>query len=165
MNSLIVTLARLGRLNPAIWDFIVPRGPVAAGQARAFSKGSEVELNPQPIPPGRQLLLAAAMTARDLANAAVTAEALGIDPASVLDEAIDDWCGTKPRPGFPIPWPRPWPFPWPPDPDPGTDWDVAGMRVVGALTLAAEASRLGDGRAQEGLSKGAERLLEVGLSA
>jgi hypothetical protein len=117
MNSVIVRLARLGRINPAIWDFIGSMGPViAASRGRRFvSPGSEVELNPQPIPPGRQTLLAVAVTARDLASAAVTAEALGLEPAKVLDRAIDDWCGT-PRPGLPIAWPRPWPFPGLPTP-------------------------------------------------
>jgi hypothetical protein len=76
--------------------------------------------------------------------------------------AVDDWCGTRP-PRIPIPWPGPWPFPWPPEPEPHPDWDVGLSRVVGALTLASVASRLGEGELQDALAKGAEQLLEAGL--
>jgi hypothetical protein len=102
--------------------------------------------------------------AHQIANAAIAAEAAGEKAAGrIVARAVDDWCGTKPRP-WPIPWPGPWPFPWPgPDPDPDPVWNVAQSRVVGALTLAAIASRLADGPAQTALSEGAEKLLETGL--
>jgi hypothetical protein len=164
MRSLVELLAVLGRINPAIWDWIVPMGPI-----QRMSKAAQVELNPQPIPPGHELLVASAMVANQIAEAAIAAQAMGVkNGASLVLRAVDDWCGTG-RPQLPIPWPRPWPFPWAPlpgpGPDPGPDPDIAASRVVGALTLASVASRLADGPTRDALSKGAEQLLEVGLSA
>lgn len=164
MTGVVRLLAVLGRINPAIWDWIVPMGPirqlVAGG---SVSKAAQVELNPQPIPPGHELLVASAIAAHQIALATVAAEAAGTKSAGrIVTRAIDDWCGT-PHGWPPIPWPGPWPFPWPPDPDPHP-WDVAASRVVGALTLAGVASRLGEGEAQAALSRGAEQLLEAGLA-
>jgi hypothetical protein len=165
MADLIAVLAQLGRINPAAWDFIVPMGPILAGRSRFVNPGEAVALNPQPIPPGSELHVAAALVARQIAQTAVMAEAMGLDPARVVSDAIDDWCGTKPRPGFPIPWPFPWPFPWPPlpprpGPDPGP-WDIDGARLVGAVSLAVAAAQMVDGPARQALSVGAEKLVET----
>jgi hypothetical protein len=164
MTSIVRLLAVLGRINPAIWDWIVPMGPIREGRIAGFSVADEVALNPQPIPPGHELLVGSALVAHQIANAAIAAEAAGEKAAGrIVARAVDDWCGTKPRP-WPIPWPGPWPFPWPgPDPDPDPVWNVAHSRVVGALTLAAVASRLAEGPARTALSEGAEKLLETGL--
>lgn len=164
MADLIAVLARMGRINPAAWDFIVPMGPIFAGRRRAVSPGEAVALNPQPVPPGSQLHVAAALVARQIAQTAVTAQAMGMDSAAVIGEAIDDWCGTKPRPGFPIPWPFPWPFPWPdPGPDPGP-WDVDGARLVGAVSLAVAAAELAEGPARQALAAGAQKLVEAAVT-
>jgi hypothetical protein len=155
----------LGKLSPAALDAIFPHGPIQSHRlaVRARIKGSEVELNPQPLPPKEQLLLASAAVAHDIAFAAVSAEAAGTGSAArLIGRAVDDWCGTRP-PRIPIPWPGPWPFPWPPEPEPHPDWDVGLSRVVGALSLASVASRLGEGELQDALAKGAEQLLEAGL--
>jgi hypothetical protein len=134
------------------------------GVAGDVSKASEVELNPQPLPPKEALLFASAAVAQDIALAAVAAEAAGTEGAArIVERAVDDWCGT-PHSRFPIPWPSPWPVPWPPEPEPHPEWDVGASRVVGALSLASVASRLGEGEARDALSKGAEQLLEVGLA-
>lgn len=164
MANLVRLLAVLGRINPRIWDAIIPHGPVLASSAfRAESKASAVELNPQPIPPGHELLLASAAVAQNIAFAAVAAEAAGTEGGSrIVMRAVDDWCGTRP-PHIPIPWPGPWPFPWS-EPEPHPDWDVGASRVVGALTLASIASRLAEGEARDALAKGAEQLLEAGLA-
>jgi hypothetical protein len=164
--DLLRLLAVLGRINPAVWDAIIPHGPVLAGLAVAgeVSKASEVELNPEPLPPKEALLFASAAVAQDIASAAVAAEAAGTEGAArIVERAVDDWCGTA-HPRFPIPWPSPWPVPWPPDPEPHPEWDVGASRVVGALSLASVASRLTEGEAHGTLSKGAERLLEAGLA-
>ena len=164
MANVVRLLAVLGRINPAVWDVIIPHGPVLSRSPalRLFSRGTEVALNPQPLPPKESFLFASAEVAHDIAFAAVSAQAAGSDAvARIVGEAIDDWCGTRPRP---IPWPHPWPFPWPPEPEPNPDWDVAASRVVGALSLASVASRLQDGPARDALSKGAEQLLDVGLA-
>jgi hypothetical protein len=163
--SIVQLLAVLGRINPAVWDVIIPHGPVLSHSpaVRSFSKRSEVELNPQPLPP-HELLLASAAVAHDIAFAAVSAEAAGADTVShIVSRAIDDWCGNSPRP-LPFPWPGPWPFPWPPEPEPHPDWDIGASRVVGALSLASVASRLQEGEARDALSKGAEQLLDAGLA-
>ena len=163
MTNIVRLLAVLGRINPAVWDAIIPHGPVGPrGLAvRSFSRGAEVALNPQPLPPHEAFLFASAAVAHDIGFAAVSAEAAGSDAAArIVGEAVDDWCGTRPRP---FPWPHPWPFPWPPEPEPRPDWDVAASRVVGALSLASVASRLQDGPARDALAKGAEQLLDAGL--
>lgn len=162
MSQLVRLMAALGRIPPQAWDAIIPHGPIGRSSFHAASKASLVELNPQPIPPGHELLLAAAAVAHDIAHTAVAAEAAGTEggASKMVMRAVDEWCGTGP---FPIPWPGQWPFPWPPEPEPHPDWDVGASRVVGALTLASVASRLADGEVREALSKGADRLLEAGL--
>jgi hypothetical protein len=160
--SLVQLLASMGRINPAIWDWIVPMGPERAFAASSLA--SEVELNPQPIPPGHELQFAAARVANDIAVAAIAAEAAGDggEAQRIVSQAIDDWCGT-PTGHRPFPWPTPWPIPWhlqDPDPHP---WSIETARVVGALTLASIASRMTEGSAEEALAHGAERLMEVAL--
>ena len=164
MANIVRLLAVLGKINPAVWDVIIPHGPVGPhGGFRHFSKVA-AELNPQPLPPKHELLVASAAVAHDIAFAAVSADAAGNDAASrIVARAVDDWCGTRP-PRIPIPWPRPWPFPWPPEPDPHPEWDIAASRVVGALSLASVASRLEDGDLRDALGKGAEQLLDAGLA-
>lgn len=162
--DLVRLLALLGRIDPAVWDFIIPHGPVQGALSGAVSRSSEVELNPQPLPPKEALLFASATVAQDIAFAAVAAEAAGTDAAArIVERAVDDWCGTG-RPRLPIPWPGPWPFPWPPEPEPHPEWDIGASQVVGALSLASVASRMADGEARDALSKGAEQLLQAGLS-
>ena len=158
MASSILRLSMfLGTIPPEALDAIFPHGPVLSHRSRF------ADLNPQPLPPKEQLLVASAAVAHDIAFAAISAEAAGTGSAArLVASAVDDWCGTRPRP-FPIPWPGPWPFPWPPEPEPHPDWDIGMSRVVGALSLASVASRLEEGELQDALAKGAEQLLEVGL--
>jgi hypothetical protein len=161
--SLVQLLASMGRINPAIWDVIVPMGPERA--LSALSPAAEVELNPQPIPPGHELQFAAARVANQIALAAVAADAAGMSEgaAQIVSQAVDDFCGT-PHGDGPIPWPGPWPIPWhlqDPDPHP---WVIASSRLVAALTLASVASRVAEGEVRETLGKGAERLLESALA-
>jgi hypothetical protein len=166
MANLVRLLAVLGKINPAVYDAIFPHGPVGPHgiAVRRFSLGAEVALNPQPLPPKEALLVASAEVAHDIASAAISAQAAGTDGAGrLVAQVIDEWCGTRPRP-LPIPWPNPWPFPWPPEPEPHPDWDIGASRVVGALTLAAVASRMQDGEARDALAKGAEQLLDAGLA-
>jgi hypothetical protein len=162
--DLVQLLTVLGRVNPAIWDAIIPQVPRYAFAFRA-SKASQVELNPQPIPPGHELHVSSALVAQDIALSAVAAEAAGSNTASkIVSRAVDEWCGTR-APHLPIPWPGPWPFPWPGDhPEPYAESEVAASRVVGALSLASVAARLSAGEAREALTRGAEKLLQSGLS-
>ena len=43
MSNIVRLLAVLGRINPAVWDAIIPHGPVGPA--------ARVALNPQPLPP------------------------------------------------------------------------------------------------------------------
>ena len=160
--DLVRLMTVIGRINPAIWDAIVPMGPRYQSVSRA-SRASWVELNPQPIPPGHEAQFAAARVANEIALAAVAAEAAGVPEGAgrIVSRAIDDWCGTAPR-HIPIPWPGPWPGPPGVEPDP-SPWLVASTRLVGALTLASVASRIAEGDAREVLARGAEQLLEAAL--
>jgi hypothetical protein len=159
-------LTVLGRVNPAIWDVIVPMGPRYFESFSAASRRSQVELNPQPIPPGRRLQFASARVAHQIADAAVAAEAAGVGEGAerLVSRAVDDWCGTPP-PHIPIPWPGPWPGPpWLLDATDIGPREIATSRAIGALVLASVASRVPDGEAREALGRGAERLLESALA-
>jgi hypothetical protein len=158
--NLLDLFARMGRINPAVFD-VIPRGPQRA--FRALSPGEAVELNPQPLPPRIEVQFAAARVANEIALAAVAAAAAGNEEGAerIVMEAVDDWCGT-PSGHRPIPWPGPWPFPSV-DPDPHP-WLVDTVRLVGALTLASVGAQVAEGTAREALGKGAERLLDVALA-
>jgi hypothetical protein len=155
-SSIVGLAAVIGRLHPQALDAIFPHGPVLSRRP--------ADLNPQPLPPKEQLLVASAAVAHDIASAAVGAEAAGGGASKLVARAVDDWCGTRPR-HIPIPWPGPWPFPWPPEPEPHPDWDIGLSRVVGALSLASVAARLEEGELQDALARGAEQLLEAGLES
>ena len=171
VNSLVSVL---GRIHPEAFDAIFPHGPVLALRGvfgRSALAGMNLvgarasDLNPQPLPPKAELEVAAATVAREIAFAAVTAEAAGNEGGRrLIKEAIDDWCGNG-RPRFPIPWPGPWPFPFPfpPEPEPHPEWDVKTSQVVGALSLAAIAARLPLGDTRDALMNGAEQLLDVAI--
>src|SRR5215216_1726577 len=105
--NLLQFLARLGSLDPRIWDWLFPHDPrVRQGYYAAIrglinpdlpvSTGGQAELNTQPIPPGVELQFATAAVARDIANAAAAAEAAGSEGASgkIVSSAVDDFCGT-----------------------------------------------------------------------
>ena len=158
-------LSVLARLNPAIFDYIFPHGPAVAHTFA--SRISEVALNPQPLPPEpppERLQRVSALVAHNIAFAAIAAEAAGQGSgARMISSAIDDWCGNG-RPPIPIPWPGPWPFAFALDAVP-KDLDVATSRLVGALSFAAVAQRMGTGKVREALSAGADRLMEAGLAA
>ena len=158
-------LSVLGRINPAIFDYIFPHGPV---QRLAFaSRFSEVALNPQPLPPEpppEKLQRVSALVAHNIAFAAIAAEAAGQEGgARMIHSAIDDWCGNG-RPPIPIPWPGPWPFAFALDALP-KDLDVAASRLVGALSFAAVAQQMGKGKVRDALSEGADKLLEASFAA
>jgi hypothetical protein len=161
--NLLELLAIMGRINPAIWDVIHPMGPERG--VTFLSPGEAVELNPQPIPPGREFQFAAARVANEIALAAIAAEAAGSEEGAerIVAQAADDWCGT-PSGHRPIPWPGPWPFPsYLEDPDPHP-WLVDTVRLVAALTFASVGSRVAEGVASEALKQGAERLTEAALA-
>lgn len=162
--SLVQLLAAMGRINPAAWDAIIPHGPVQR-LATASSLADEVALNPQPLPPREELQFAAATVAGEIAAAAIGAEAAGMGEEAhrIVDQAIDEWCGTGTG-HHRFPWPHPWPVPWYlQDPEP-QQWAVETARLVGALTLASTASRMTSGPARDALAHGAEQLAEAALS-
>ena len=163
MARAVTFVSILGRLNPAIYDVIFPHGPIVFSRVAAglHDRVSAVALNPQPLPPRDHLQLAAALVARDIAHAAIGAEATGQGGgARSIAVAIDDWCGNG-RPPRPFPWPGPWPCPWPFETEPQKDWDVQASQVAGALSLAAIASRLAPGEIRDALAKGADQLFDA----
>ncbi len=134
-RELSARLALFARLNPKIYD-VIPRGP----QWRLDA----VALNPQPLPPKERateaVVMATAQTAMDIANAAVTASALGLDHRSVIGEALVGWCGNEPRV---FPWPVKWPWWWPwPEPDPEPWYRVEDIRATAAVVFVEFAERL-----------------------
>src|SRR5262245_61532712 len=156
-------LSVLTRINPAIWDYIIPHGP-AQGHSFA-SRINEVALNPQPLPPEpppEKLQRVSALVAHNIAFAAIALESAGQDGARMINSAIDDWCGNG-RPPIPIPWPGPWPFAFDLAVSPKEN-DVATSRLVGALAFAAVASRMGPGKVQQALANGADKLLEASVA-
>ena len=112
-------LTVLARLHPTLWELLHPHVPVLVFERSAASRpnghGAEVELNPQPIPPGVQLRLAVQRTATAIADAALAAPVAGDDAGELQQEAGADIWQT---PHGKIPWPRRWPHPWPGEPYP-----------------------------------------------
>jgi hypothetical protein len=165
MAKAIHLLSVLTRIKPAIFDVIFPHGPVLT-QAFAL-RLSEGAINPQPLPPEpppERLQRVSALVAHNIAFAAIAAEAGGQDAGvRMINSAIDDWCGNGRQP-IPIPWPGPWPFAFALDGVP-KDLDVATSRLIGALSFAAIAERMGTGRVREALSAGADKLMEASLDA
>ncbi|MEP6851633.1 MAG: hypothetical protein ABJA87_03100 [bacterium] len=148
-------LALLGRIHPEAWDFINPYGPILRS-SRGASRGEEVALNPQPIPPGVALHVGAAEMAHQLARMAVEANVRG-ESTDFLEGFIDDWCAT--------PWPRkwPWPAPGPRKPDPSSE--IQAARLIGSIVFASIGSRLPDEDLGAIFSKGAERLAEAAITS
>lgn len=173
MSRTTALLQLIARINPAIWDVIVPMGPILVGGltgrellARSGAETAADELNPQPLPPRAQILRASASMSARLAELALTSQAQSGNGAEVLLREIDDWCGNVPRP---IPWPPHWPWPWPwpiPDPDPNP-WLSAEVFAVAALTLASVGARLDPrdaGELRDAFDKGADQLAEAAVS-
>jgi hypothetical protein len=144
-------IAIIGRVNPAIYDVIFPRGPIRVGVEDVVSR---VALNPQPLPPVARMTKAAfdpqpeppgvalgAQVAYELVRAAGMAKAFGLQ----LQLVTEDIC-PPPKP-WPLPWPFPfpWPQPWP-DPHPWRrgEWNEeleAGYALgLGAVLEATEES-------------------------
>ncbi len=150
-GALSARLSFFARLNPAIWDVI------HQGRSQFVN-----ELNGQPTPPKdpHAAHVAAANTARLLADTVISAAALGIDFRPMLDGTIRGWCGNEPRPFPPKGWP--WPWPWP-EPDPEPWYDVADIRGVGAVVLHGIAAQFGPGSEVGGALQDAA--LQLGAAA
>ena len=71
LSQTVKLLALLGRTRPEVFDAFPPHDP------GVLSRFDAVALNPQPIPPGRELVTSAIFTARRLAQLAVEAEVRG----------------------------------------------------------------------------------------
>lgn len=119
----------LGRRMPALFD-VIPRGPLRFG--------SEVSLNPQPLPPHE---LGAAVAA-EFVHMSYLAHRLGHDLGAAFKD-LDDWCPTVPK-GFHLP---PW---WPPVPvpEPHPEWfDDFHLGFASRLAVVArryEGTKLGE---------------------
>ena len=130
----------LGRRQPAIFD-LIPRGPLQFG--------SEVSLNPQPLPPHE---LGAAVAA-EFVHTSFLAERFGQDLGAAFND-LDDWCPTVPK-RFHLP---PW---WPPipEPKPHTDWFV-DFHLGFASRLAVVAGHYEGTRLGESFNKAIDRSVE-----
>ncbi|MDH6196643.1 hypothetical protein M2272_003296 [Mycobacterium frederiksbergense] len=126
------------------------------------SRSEEVELQPQPLPPVESYQIAAAVMAHRYVQLSIESAIQGREASRIIDEMVDEWCGTPP---WPHRWPHPtWPVPGPePGPRPNEDL-VATGRMVGALVLASVGSRLADGELGNAMLRGAERLTDKALT-
>lgn len=152
----------LARMNPYLWEIIHPHVPVEGGGIRQLSRAAEVELNPQPIPPGRELAFAGAALAKAVAQGAVLTQAQSQGGSEFLSSVVDDWCGTR----GPRPWPPGWPHwamgpgdpvPWrveEPDPHP---WGVASMFAAAAVVFASFSGALEDGELRDAFRQAADK--------
>jgi len=159
-SHLFRLLRLLARLHPELWEIIHPHVPVLAGQApvRMVDRFVEVELNPQPIPPGVELRLAVQRTAYAIADATIAAQLAGRDAGEILQEVGDDWCATPPGK---IPWPRHWPHPWPPGEPYPIDPEFArpAVQAEAGLVFQSYASGIEDEPLRAALAQLADRLL------
>ncbi|CAN5201420.1 hypothetical protein BH20ACT22_BH20ACT22_24060 [soil metagenome] len=112
--SILVTAARV---SPGIWDAIYPHGPDAARDPGSelrlnpqplppvaiLTRGSLdwIPLNPQPLPPKEALVRASAEVAQDVSRVVVTAEVAGDDDQArtIVDQAVEHWIGPPPQTG------------------------------------------------------------------
>ncbi|MGZ4278709.1 MAG: hypothetical protein ACXVVU_18815 [Solirubrobacteraceae bacterium] len=158
-------LTILARLHPTLWEVLHPHVPVLVLGPSAASgpngHGAEVELNPQPVPPGVELRLAVQRTATAIADAAIAAQVAGQDAGGVLQDAGDDFCQTPHRK---IPWPRHWPHPWPDEPYP-IDPELAApaVQVEAALVFQSYAAGIADERLASAFAGIADRLIGAAL--
>jgi hypothetical protein len=140
-------LSILARRNPAIYDFIFPRGPKSQFLELGLSTHRPP---PQPYLPSHEL--GAAIAAEFIHNVWL-ADRFGFDLGIAFNE-LDDWCPTYPK----MPKLPPW---WPPipDPDPHPDWSVDFHRGFAArLDIASikfEGTQMG-----ESFDKAIERSVE-----
>ncbi len=135
-------IAIIGRLHPAIYDVVFPKGPVfevaRAVQHAHLQAYHAADLNPQPLPPKEIFagIETGAAVGHELVRAAGFAKAFGLE--FTLD-IIDICPPPRPRLPWPWPWPWPWPFPWPPRPYPwrldelGPDFDRGFALGLGAV--------------------------------
>ncbi len=158
-------LSIIARINPQIWDYIYPHGPVI-GYSASPTIGiapviDRVALNPQPLPPGDRFLVGAAELAHDIVRTAVGMEARGESALTFVTDTIDDWCGT--------PWPHKFPFPWPgPRRDPELDphaFDVQAGRIIAAIIFTSVAERVGDEKFSAVFADGAEKLTNAAINS
>jgi hypothetical protein len=157
----------LARLHPELWEVIHPHVPVLVLGRSAGSgpsgHGAEVELNPQPIPPGVELRLAVQRTATAVADAAIAAQVAGHDAGAILQDAGDDFCQT---PHSKIPWPRHWPHPWPDEPYPiAPDLATPAVQAQAALVFQSYASGIADEHLTSAFAAVADRLIGAALEA
>jgi hypothetical protein len=155
-------LVILARTHPALWEILGPRGPGPAYHSASVLTAAP--LNPQPLPPllPEEIAPMVRSTAAAIADTAIAANFGGGDGRQVIEEAIDDWCGTPPG-GFRIPWPRHWPPPRPPgEPYPiDVEAMIPVIQVHAALVFQAYASDVQDRSMSEAFGKSADRLLDT----
>ncbi len=151
----------LTRLSPEAWDAVVPKHRARGVTARDAVAGvtdtvDAVSLNPQPLPPKEQFVVASANLAHDIGRIAVEKDLTGGGGAALVSEIVDDWCGTG--------WPRRWPFPFPfPGPDPRDGLDLAAGQLAGAVVLAGLGRRMPDADLGAAFTEGADRLAEAAM--
>jgi hypothetical protein len=163
----LTVLEIFARLNPAIWDWIVPMGPVEIAQiGRVGRIGEEVELNPQPLPPGPEIV--GAVLGRQIAEAAVITQAQTGGGQELLMRVVDEWCGTR----GPHPWPPGWPHLVDPDPHPWfvaepepSPWNVAQMFAAASIVFARYSSGLDEGELRDGFRGASDKTGERAVQA
>lgn len=158
-------LRLLARLHPELWEILHPHVPVLAGQVRGrvSERFTDVELNPQPLPPVAELSLAVQYTARAIAEATIAAQMAGRDAGEILQEVGDDWCPTPPD--RKIPWPRHWPHPWPPGEPYPIDPELVSpaVKAEAAIVFQSYASGIADERLSTAFAEVADRLVDAAL--
>jgi hypothetical protein len=164
-TSTIALLRVIARHHPELWELIHPHVPFVAVRTRfnLANRFDAVALNPQPLPPGEELVAVTRSVAGAIAEAVIAANTTGQESGGWLAEIVDDWCGT-PTP-HKIPWPKKWPAPWPP----GEPYPIDPM--IAASSIQAEAGLVfqmyAAGIEDEGLSaqfaEAGERLITTSI--
>lgn len=132
--------------HPEATDAIFPHGPISKWNPRTAIPRDAVFARQ----PDQAQIEAAAMVhevADGVVRVAVEMNLRGDEDgaAKMVGELIDDWCGT----------------PWP-----GPRWDSTSIndaRLVGAITFASFAARMGEGPLQKTFASGAQSLVEASV--
>jgi hypothetical protein len=156
--KLLALFATMGRINPAVFDCVNPRGDAQA-VARDGLRVGELPESVVRASASRAPELTAGVAGVYLLVRQALALADGLDAAAALSAAVDDWCSTTVR--QPFPWPAAAPLPaWASACRRTENWRDKDMFYSAAAAMAAVAAHGADEPTRALVLGLAERLMQ-----